>query len=240
MSQRVDDSVSAATPLIALAATLFAIAAISTRRTDENFLSDRRWLYLAGGAIVAFIGVFATDSDFPAKRIHIPQYLILALIVRRALSFDLSGRALLVATILLTSILGIHDELMQSLHPARTFGLRDIGVNALGACSGAILAAGFSPSRNTLTTMRIFQTPWIQTGVLLLGLGLMLAPLESLRDAPVPIWTILPLVAALPVMGLLYWRDPAQKHRPTRVISGAILATPLYLLLSYAPIFNFH
>src|SRR3954453_14448924 len=91
---------------------------------------------------LAALGLALTDPSYPAKRIHVPQYLLLALVLRRALSDHVGGTALNAATIVVTLVFGIHDEMLQGLHPSRTYGLRDILVNATAGASGAFLAAG--------------------------------------------------------------------------------------------------
>ena len=239
LSQSLNDKVSTALPLLITAATVVSVLAFFSRRNSHRPPSMWPWPYLIGGAIVAILGVFATDPDFPAKRIHIPQYIVLALIVQRALSFDLPVRAILPATLLLTTLLGVHDELMQGLHALRTFGIRDIGVNSLGALSGAMLGSGFygaeTPSRPNLSGKTLFGA-----AILILGTSLMLLPLEYLRDAPIPLWTLAPIAAAGFCVGLLYWRGSMEMPRPISVIIAVFLTTPFYVLLSYAPIFNFH
>jgi len=98
--------------------------------------------WLIAGVALALLGLALTDPAYPAKRIHVPQYLLLALVLRRALSDHIGGTILTAATILVTLIFGIHDEMLQGLHPSRTYGLRDILVNTTGGASGALLAAG--------------------------------------------------------------------------------------------------
>ncbi|MBT5107126.1 MAG: VanZ family protein, partial [Rhodospirillaceae bacterium] len=158
--------------------------------------------------MIAVAGILATDPNFPAKRIHIPQYFILALVLHRALSFDLPAPWIFPGAVLFAAVLGVHDELIQGLLPSRTFGLRDIGVNSLGALSGGAVGAGLSlfaarvnkdlPTPNGATLFGI--------GAVVIGLALMLAPLEYFRDASIPVWTITPLLAAGFALCLISWR----------------------------------
>ena len=239
LSQRLNDKVSTALPILITTATVAATLVFFIRKKNLRAPGTSPWPYLIGGVLIAILGVFATDPGFPAKRIHIPQYIVLALIVQRALSFDLPVRAILPATLLLTTLLGVHDELMQGLNTQRTFGLRDIGVNSLGALSGALLGAGFyraeKPKRPNLDGRTLFGA-----AILTLATSLMLLPLEYLRDAPIPLWTIAPIAAAGFSVGLLCWRGSMEMTRPIIVIVAVFLTTPFYVLLSYAPIFNFH
>lgn len=242
LSQSLNDKVSAALPIVITTVTVAATLVLFVKKMNPRAISQWPWPYLIGGVLVAILGVLATDPGFPAKRIHIPQYIVLALIVQRALSFDLPIRAVLPATLLLTSLLGVHDELMQGLHAQRTFGIRDIGVNSLGALSGALLGVGFyaanTPNHSELP--KLVGSTYISLAILSLGTILMVWPLENLRDAPIPLWTLAPITAAGVSIGLLYWRRPMALVRPTLIIATVFLSTPIYVLLSYAPIFIFH
>src|SRR3954452_23016397 len=55
---------------------------------------------LFAGLTLAVLGLALTDPAFPAKRIHVPQYLLLALVLRRALSDHVGGAVLTAVTIL--------------------------------------------------------------------------------------------------------------------------------------------
>jgi hypothetical protein len=234
-------------PFAVTAAVLIAAALLLYR---QNFLPERTFkfpnrhteLWVAAGVIIAVAGILATDSNFPAKRIHIPQYFILAVVVRRALLFDLPPLWVFPGVVAITTILSVHDELIQGLLPDRSFGLRDIGVNALGALSGAAIGTGLSlfsihensdaprPRASTLTSI----------GTVLLGIALMLVPLESFRDISIPIWTILPILAAGLTAGLVTGRDPFSHTRPFAYFMLITMTLPLYLILSHANTINFH
>ena len=94
------------------------------------------------GAIICFVALFIPDPDFPAKRIHVAEYMLLSAVVRFAMSYRLQGGSLLIFSLLFTGVLGVHDEFLQGLHPDRTYGLRDMTVNFLGACGGALIWHG--------------------------------------------------------------------------------------------------
>src|SRR3954452_12078686 len=67
---------------------------------------------------LAVLGLALTDPTYPAKRIHVPQYLLLALVLRRALSDHVGGTTLNAVTMVVTLVFGIHDEMLQGLHPS--------------------------------------------------------------------------------------------------------------------------
>ena len=52
----------------------------------------------------------------------------------------LVGYRLAVVSIVTAGLLGVHDEMLQGLHPERRFGVTDILVNALSAAAGACMA----------------------------------------------------------------------------------------------------
>lgn len=199
------------------------------------------------GVIIAVAGIFAADPNFPAKRIHIPQYILLAVVVRRALLFDLPPRWIFPGVVVVTIMLGIHDELIQGLLESRTFGVRDIGVNSLGALSGAAMGVGlslFSVREKTNAPIPKAPTPkaWTLVGIslVILGLVLMLAPLEHFRDISTPIWTMPPILAAGLAAVLISWRDPFSHTRPFAYFILITLTLPAYLMLSHANTINFH
>jgi hypothetical protein len=70
------------------------------------------------------------DPQFAAKKIHIPEYIFIALLCRWALTpFFQNSRYLSLASFLMVVFLGIHDEVLQGFHPERYFGYIDIVVN---------------------------------------------------------------------------------------------------------------
>lgn len=97
---------------------------------------------LVAAVLLAAWGLLLPDPQFPAKRIHIPQYILLALVIRRGLALHVDGFGLLAVTALAAALFGLHDELIQGLHPRRTFGTADLQVNALGALAGSLAGHG--------------------------------------------------------------------------------------------------
>lgn len=158
---------------------------------------DTRWLLVAGALVCAAIGLLATDPDYPSKRIHVPQYIVLALVVRRGLCLRLSGWPLTLLGWAITMVLGGHDELIQGFHPQRTFGLADALTNGWGAAAGVLLAQGFG----WMESGRPNDTPpprpvVIATVCVLAALGLELVALDRFREAVLPYWAMVPLLGA--------------------------------------------
>ena len=71
-------------PFIVVALLVIAIAVYALFSARCGRLSlDMRWLGAA--VILAIIGLASTDPAFPAKRIHVPQYILLAIILSLSL-----------------------------------------------------------------------------------------------------------------------------------------------------------
>jgi hypothetical protein len=153
---RLDAWVAAATPVAAAIAVLVAGALAILRR------KDRRALLL-------------TDPQYPAKRIHIAEYVAVSWLVYLGLGGRLGGPRRALAALLIAALLGVHDELIQGLHPNRSFGIRDIVANGFGAAAGALIA---------LAVTRVLHTPdavgaWRHVAILFMALvaGLAVYPL---------------------------------------------------------------
>jgi hypothetical protein len=136
---------------------------------------------------LALAGLLLADPAFPAKRVHVFQYALLALVVRQALGGRIGGTALLAMAALVAALLGVHDELVQGIRPERYFGLGDILVNSVSALAGACLGAALSQSddgRGTVT-----PRAWLAIGIALAGLA---ALIVGLAQTPLPLWAWLP------------------------------------------------
>ena len=144
---------------------------------------------------LAVLGLMLTDPAYPAKRIHVPQYLLLALVLRRALSDHAGGLALTIATIVTTLLFGIHDEMLQGLHPDRSYGLRDMLVNGTAGASGAILAAGAGIMPGRSGPFRMAAAVSAALMLLAAAVAVLVVALTRHVDVPPPIWLGLPAAA---------------------------------------------
>lgn len=199
------------------------------------------WRCILAGVICAGLGLLATDPAFPAKRIHVAEYALLALVLRRALAPWLKGWSLTLTAALLGLLAGMHDEMVQGLLPSRSFGLRDIGVDGLGALAGTLLGHGLrlAPGAASASKLHWRDLPvtMLACGLLPLGLGvaLLIWPLERLAGAPIPLWTFAPLLAACAL--LLFQPPPADTGWRRLVMILLLFTAPLalYPLLSHVP-----
>ncbi|MGQ0665022.1 MAG: VanZ family protein [Pseudomonadota bacterium] len=200
------------------------------------------------GLGVAAAALWVSDPAYPAKRIHVFEYMLLSVVVRKALAFHLNGRALLFATAALTGVLGSHDELIQGLHPNRVYGLRDIAINTLGGLAGALVGYAFAlferPHAAPAASPPAGLEPAavVAAGGLALGWALLLFALPSFRGGALPWWTAVPLVAggcAWAVVGHRMAHAPGPHHVWTRG-AGLTLATAMYPVLAYALALDFN
>ena len=171
--------------------------AVRTARTRKR----TEWLIVAVALVCMIAGLLATDPEFPSKRVHVPQYIVLALVVRRGLCTRMSGWPLTLSGWVVTVVLGCHDELIQGFHPQRTFGLVDIVTNSWGAAAGSLLAHGFGWMDSGRPNGK--PPPWTVTVAMLCalaGVWLELIALNGFKEAVLPYWASVPLLG-----GVLAW-----------------------------------
>jgi hypothetical protein len=155
---------------------------------------------LLAGATLCLVGLLVPDPGFPVKRIHVAEYAALSLAARFALSSSLSGPALLFYSSCFAAVLGIHDEFLQGLHPARTYGLRDMAVNIIGSCGGGLIWHGlnlFSPPAQGHTAAPKSRADFLYLGWLFAALLMLVWPAYYFKGQPIELWTALPLLAAV-------------------------------------------
>jgi hypothetical protein len=131
------ESLAGATPVLFALVALAGAAAVVLRRGDPRTL---RLALLGGALVVAAVGLAMTDPRFPPKRVHVPEYIAVAWLVYQGLGGRLGGPRRAAAAVLLATLLGVHEELAQGLHPQRTLGALDMAVNGLGSIAGALTA----------------------------------------------------------------------------------------------------
>lgn len=157
------------------------------------------WRWLAVAVLAAVIGLSITDPAFPGKRIHVPQYFLLAIIVWFALPARLRTPMTPVFVLIAVVFYGIHDEFLQGLHPRRTFGLRDMVVNLCGGASGicALLAFSAQPAAGVTTAARVPMSRAVLAGLAACVTGVLLFAWAATgyRNDLIPYWAVLPALA---------------------------------------------
>lgn len=199
-----------------------------------------RWRFFLPGVLLLALALFIPDPEISVKRIHVSEYLVLSLITRYTMSLRLSGRSLPVFATLFAAILGIHDEFLQGIHPARTYGLRDMLVNAVAATGGGFLwhsLSFFSLRESPGCASRPGKTGnaihYCYLGWLALAIVAMIVPLMAFRHTTLPFWPCLPLVAAVVFRACLPQGDAPEIRHGIMVLSAAS-----FLLLLYPVVVN--
>ncbi len=203
----------------------------------------RGWIVM--GLFLCGIALLLPDAQFPAKRIHVAEYLLLSLVVRFAMVQRIGGLPLLVCSAGFAAVLGIHDEFLQGLHPSRTYGLSDMTVNALASCGGAMIwhGADLFPRPAGLDSSDATAAPGL-TGIylvwLLTGILALIIPAAWYRGTVVPLWPALPLCGAFVCFSLIANRFPRSWHHGIAAVSGAACTLCLYPLLTYVETLRFY
>lgn len=180
-----------------------------TKTTGRNRQRDNKvnWLVVISGIIFASFALFIPDPNFAVKRIHVFEYLLLSLLARYTMSYKLQGKDLFVFSSLFSVLLGLHDEFLQGLHPARTYGLRDMAVNGCSSIAGNMIWHGLrlynshsysSHQTRTISPLISVYLLWLVISVLLLAV-----PVSGYLHSNIPFWTTLPLLASLAI-GVIY------------------------------------
>ena len=190
------------------------------------------WLYLIVAVVLAGIALSLPDPNFPAKRIHVAEFMLIAFILRRGFCRWSSGMSLIIFTATAGIVLGAHDELIQGLHPDRYFGHRDIVVDGLSAIAGALAGHGLRLYDNVPKRDEIWIAPhWRYLALVVVGLIVFLYPLPGLREVPLPWWTLTPLVVTA---FLWYFLDKARRvvGDPASVIVWMVVSAALYPIVT--------
>ncbi len=187
-----------------------------------------RWSYLIVAAVVSTIALYIPDPQFPAKRIHVAEFLLLAFLIRRGFCRWTDGIPLITLTAICGIVLGAHDELLQGLHPDRRFGHTDIVVDGLASIAGALAGHGLKLYDNIPRRKVDWISPPLWALVLVAaGFIAFLYPLPAFQELPLPLWTLVPLsITAL----MWYVLD-----RTSRLIGdpASIIVWLVFLMISY-------
>ena len=92
-----------------------------------------------GAAIVAGIMAFEENAN---KYIHIPEYILMSWLLYRALIIDYRGRGILLLVLICAGMLGVVDEILQGIHPLRTYGWKDMIIDAASSFIGILTIMG--------------------------------------------------------------------------------------------------
>jgi len=121
----------------------------------------------------------------PEEAVHFLEYGLLGFFLFRALSFTIKDKTIYLAAILIGSLVGIFDEILQWIVPLRYWDLRDVGLNAFsGVLLQVALWKGIQPKiiseKIKLKSVRIVSI-LLAVNVLLLGLCMSNTPKRVVR-----------------------------------------------------------
>lgn len=195
-----------------------------------------KWPWLLPGLVLLAFALFIPDPEIAVKRIHVSEYLCLSFVARYAMSLRLSGKPLLLFATLFTAVLGIHDELLQGIHPSRTYGLRDMLVNAVAAIGGGFIWHGLSfftarktaPDSTGSSGKQGKAVHFLYLGWLVIAVLALIVPLMAYRHMSPPLWPCLPLAAAAVFWVCLPRRDDSAIRHGLLALSAASFLLLLY------------
>ena len=188
------------------------------------------------GITICLVALAVPDPEAPVKRIHVIEYMLLSLLIRYTMSVRLQGFALLTFSVFFASLLGVHDELLQGLHPLRTYGIRDILVNALGSAGGGLIWHGFKLFENKGETYDktlsppgfiYFYLAWLFCSVITFFI-----PLYSFREKLLPLWPAFPLIVSLILFIAIKPKLLSPFSHGIRAVSYASFAMLSYLIVA--------
>lgn len=127
--------------------------------------------WLLAALVLAGVAWALTDPRFPAKRVHIFEYALLAVVARQFFRERLADPMAIGAGAVAAAILGVHDELLQGLHPGRFFAPVDIMVNAVSACAGGAMILALRGPTNAMSGSGFEPRHWLVLVASFVGLA---------------------------------------------------------------------
>ena len=121
--------------------TLGAIVVLTVALAIYLWRSSKRFggaqvLWLVGVLAVYFLA--ANRLETPEESLHFLEYGVLGVLVFRALSHTMRDSAIYPAAVLVCTLVGAIDEILQWVTPQRYWEFRDVGLNALSAALAQI------------------------------------------------------------------------------------------------------
>lgn len=234
LSDRWGREVFVVVPIVLGAGSLILVSIIFTSR-QQNARSTVKKSVLIAGFVFCTIALVIPDPQFPVKRIHVAEYILLSLVVRFSMSFKLQGAPLLFFSACFASVLGVHDELLQGWHPSRTYGLRDITVNTLASFGGAMIwhelnFFSWGKSLSDKQTLSSKNSSSVYLVWLISGVIVFILPLVLYRGSTIPSWPAMPLIGTIVYFSL--YKDQfvtSWKHgiAALSIVSFALILYPI-------------
>ncbi len=180
----------------------------------------QQWFYLFAACVLG--AIVCAMATFPAERLHVPEYMLMAVFVSRALYTCRAGRAFW--ALVICSLLGVLDEVMQGLIPARFFDVRDIVANGMAALAGVFAWRAFGGTADwSVPRSADCLLVFLQAGLLLLlVMALSASPVpDAGRLAWMPRWQAVLLMLWATVHGVVAFGKPADGPRVALLAASA-------------------
>ncbi len=206
--------------------------------------SRRAWVWFGASLALAALALWLPDPAYPAKRIHVPEYMIVAFVLSRGLRERVDGWLAVVFCAVAVGLLGMHDELLQGLMPVRRYAVADVVVNALSGAAGAVAAYALGVIGPKTVDRRwprglvgLYVT--MPLAVTWLALALMPYKKQVLPCVPVIAGYVLTLVISASACLVCSRRLAAGSRHGVRLTASIALALAIYPVLSYVCFWTF-
>jgi VanZ family protein len=120
--------------IMILLSVFFTIACVKKNKAQDCLI-----ILAVSAFIVFFIMHFETN---PNKYIHIPEYILMTWILYQALAIDYKGSGIFLLIFTCAAMLGIVDEILQGIHPQRTYGWKDMIIDTASGFIGVLMLVG--------------------------------------------------------------------------------------------------
>jgi len=120
--------------IIILMAVPYAITAVSRKGFG-------RCIVILAVSTVISLGIMAFEAN-SNKYIHIPEYVLMVWLLYLAMIVDYKGRGILLLVFICASMLGVVDELLQGIHPQRSYGWKDMIIDTASSLIGILTLMG--------------------------------------------------------------------------------------------------
>jgi VanZ family protein len=99
-------------------------------------ISQYMWLLLFSSIMIYYAIKLKT---YPEEAVHLIEYSILPFVVFRALSHKIHDWTVYITTVLIVSVIGTFDELIQWITPTRVGHYKDVQLNAISGLIGVLI-----------------------------------------------------------------------------------------------------
>jgi VanZ family protein len=98
-------------------------------------------LIILGISALIVLSIMKFETN-PNKYIHIPEYVLMTWLLYQALVIDYKGSGIFLLIFTCAALLGIVDEILQGIHPQRTYGWKDMIIDTASGFIGILMLAG--------------------------------------------------------------------------------------------------